>query len=71
MGAKVQKFLELKDRVKQVFVGSKPEASARPFDPQASLQEPVIRPDPSPPATTPLPDTATQPTNTGAPHGPL
>jgi DNA-binding transcriptional regulator GbsR (MarR family) len=73
MGAKVQKFLELKDRVKQVFVGSKPEASARPFDPQASLQEPVMRPDPdpSPPATTPLPDTATQPTNTGAPHGTL
>lgn len=28
MGSKVQKLLEMKDRVKQVFVGSKPDASA-------------------------------------------
>lgn len=60
MGAKVQKFLELKDRVKQVFVGSKPDASA----PMALPTEPMAAPEQQA-------DAAMTPPTTGAQHGSL
>ncbi len=64
MGAKVQKLLEIKDRVKQVFVGSKPEAPAQSTTPIATDVDPTQAP-------APMTDPATLAPTSGGPHGSL